>query len=130
MSRRLSKGNLLNLFDDDNDDLEEENEIDTMAEINSKFSSKKSGRSSTSKRRASLFGTLKNTSPSKILAEQSRIADMYKAVIKLSSENKINEKNSWNFDLIDHMGSIIKDESQGQRGVNFQKVDIHISLEL
>lgn len=32
---------------------------------------------------------------------------------------KLNEKNSWNYDLIDHMGKLIKDES---RGVNFQKV--------
>jgi condensin complex subunit 2 len=31
---------------------------------------------------------------------------------------KLNEKNSWNFDLIDHMGGLIKDDS---RGVNFQK---------
>jgi hypothetical protein len=33
---------------------------------------------------------------------------------------KLNEKNSWNYDLIDHMGKLIKDEN---RGVNFQKVD-------
>jgi condensin complex subunit 2 len=31
---------------------------------------------------------------------------------------KLNEKNSWNFDLIDHMQGLIKDDS---RGVNFQK---------
>jgi hypothetical protein len=69
--------------------------------------------------------------------EQNRIAEMYKTVIQMSSENvikilpryksvltvfymqKLNEKNSWNFDLIDHMGKLIKDEGQG---VNFQKV--------
>lgn len=46
---------------------------------------------------------------------------MYKTVIKLSSENKINEKNSWSLDLIDHMGKLIKEESSTSRGVNFQK---------
>ena len=30
-------------------------------------------------------------------------------------------KNSWQYDLIDHMGNLIKDESTGQRGINFQK---------
>eukprot|EP01035_Chromulina_nebulosa_P020477 gene20477-26567_t len=56
-----------------------------------------------------------------MLAEQNRIAEMYKSVIKLSSENKLNEKNSWSFDLIDHMGAIIKEDSDEQKGVNFQK---------
>lgn len=40
-------------------------------------------------------------------------------VIKLSSENKINAKNSWNLDLIDHMGQLIKEDSKKE--VNFQK---------
>jgi hypothetical protein len=39
-----------------------------------------------------------------------------------SAFQKINNKNSWNFDLIDQMGSIIKSDSTGSRGVNFQKV--------
>lgn len=122
--RRLSVGsNLLNqLYEDD---IEEENEIDPMAEIYNVNISKGSGkrRSSVGSRRMSVFGNnLKNQlSPSKVLAEQNRIADMYKAVIQLSTENKLNEKNSWSFDLIDHMGSIIKEESKDQRGVNFQK---------
>lgn len=58
-------------------------------------------------------------------SEQSRIVEMYKTVIQMSSENKLTEKNSWNFDLIDHMGRLIKDES---KGVNFQKVKTHFYL--
>jgi len=53
--------------------------------------------------------------------EQTRIVNMYTNIIKMSSENKINEKNSWGLDLIDHMGKLIKADSSKQRGVNFQK---------
>ena len=142
--RRLSQGNsLIAVPLVDEDELETENEIDPMALINSAAMPSK-GRKSNSpgtRRRSSFTGLIR--SPTKSSAEQSRIADMYKNVIKLSSENvsillyqfesdetsyhkdfnqKINEKNSWSFDLIDHMGSIIKSESQDQRGINFQKV--------
>ena len=37
---------------------------------------------------------------------------------------KINNKNSWSLDLIDHMGNLIKGDATGARGVNFQKVTI------
>ncbi len=32
-----------------------------------------------------------------------QLAEMYSEIIKLSSQNKINAKNSWSLDLIDHM---------------------------
>lgn len=32
-----------------------------------------------------------------------QLAEMYSQIIKLSSENKINAKNSWSLNLIDHM---------------------------
>lgn len=87
IKRRLSKGSniLLLPFEDEI----EENEIDPMAEINSGVSnnSRNSGRNSNNGRRGSLFGALKNASPSKIAAEQLRLAEMYKTVIKLSTEN-------------------------------------------
>lgn len=70
--------------------------------------------------------------------DQGRIAEMYKTIIKMSSENvcsicfqlyyafismqKINAKNSWNLDLIDHMDKIISDEAnENGNDVNFQK---------
>jgi hypothetical protein len=73
--------------------------------------------SSGSGRRRSSFGA--NKSPE----EQARLAEMYKTIIKLSSENKITSKNSWKLDLIDHMGNLIKSERDdgGRRKVNFQK---------
>lgn len=102
-----------------------------------------------SRRRSSFGGGMLggHKSPSKNAAEQARIADMYetyncsppiqmisifsfssthyllcryKVIIKMSSENKITAKNSWDLNLIDHMGQIIKEDT-GHRGVNFQK---------
>ena len=76
-------------------------------------------------RRRSSFGggLLGGTSPFKARPDQNRLAEMYKVIIKMSSENKINAKNSWDLNLIDHMGQLIKDETseRGHRGVNFQK---------
>ena len=49
---------------------------------------------------------------------------MYKTIIKMSTENKITTKNTWGLDLIDHMGDMIKDDSnidRATKGINFQK---------
>lgn len=74
--------------------------------------------------RSSFGGIASGNSPKKSSAEQARLAEMYKTVIKLSSENKINAKNSWGLDLIDHMGKMIRDDAVAEKnklGVNFQK---------
>jgi condensin complex subunit 2 len=57
--------------------------------------------------------------------EQQRCVAAYTSIIKMSSENKINDKNSWNLDLIDNMGKLIKSDSN-KRGVNFQKASCTI----
>ncbi|KAE9350546.1 hypothetical protein PF008_g6377 [Phytophthora fragariae] len=57
------------------------------------------------------------------------ISDMYSTIIKMSSENKINVKNSWSLHLIDHMEDILdsskKNAADGDAGdddtYNFQK---------
>ncbi|XP_073058220.1 condensin complex subunit 2-like isoform X1 [Primulina eburnea] len=41
--------------------------------------------------------------------------------IKLASENKINQKNTWELNLIDHLGEIIKVEEENDTETNFQK---------
>ena len=41
--------------------------------------------------------------------------------IKLSSENKINAKNSWSLALIDHLSDLVKGEEEEDSGTNFQK---------
>ena len=44
--------------------------------------------------------------------------------ILISIAQKINCKNSWTLELIDHMGELIVDETndRGEKGINFQKV--------
>lgn len=126
--RRLSSGNqLLGLVLED----ENEEEVDILANVcnNNAMASRPKAKNTGGRRRSSFGGSLATLkSPQKSL-EQSRIADMYKTVIKMSSENKINEKNSWGLDLIDHMSKLIKEDSS-QRGVNFQKVRIeHIVIQ-
>ncbi|KAF1334096.1 Condensin complex subunit 2, partial [Globisporangium splendens] len=42
------------------------------------------------------------------------ISDMYSTIIKMSSENKINVKNSWSLHLIDHMEDILGSSRKGE----------------
>ena len=75
-----------------------------------------------SRRRSSFGGGMLggHKSPVKNSADQAKLAQMYTTIIKMSSENKITSKNSWDLNLIDHMGQLIKEDT-GHRGVNFQK---------
>ncbi|KAF4317741.1 hypothetical protein BBO99_00007818 [Phytophthora kernoviae] len=54
------------------------------------------------------------------------ISDMYSTIIKMSSENKINVKNSWSLHLIDHMEDILDSSKKSAEDAeddtyNFQK---------
>ena len=104
--RRLSQGSTLQDCDSNSDD----DQIDAFAEVGG-------GRRSLATRRRS---SIRSQGPPQ---DQARLAEMYKTIIKMSSENKINAKNSWSLNLIDHMHQIIKEDTtdRGQRGVNFQK---------
>ncbi len=141
--RRLSSSKALVGLTLEDEDGQEQLEHDIERVVND-INIKKPSKSSAGRRRSSFGGSLSALkSPQKSALEQARIAEMYKTVIKMSSENKINEKNSWNLDLIDHMSKIIKvihypisslnyllaclltysfsQEESTQRGVNFQK---------
>ncbi|CAN1161306.1 Condensin complex subunit 2 [Linum perenne] len=50
-----------------------------------------------------------------------QILDLFSNCIKLVSENKINQKNTWDLDLIDHLYDIIKVEDEADSETNFQK---------
>ena len=52
------------------------------------------------------------------MLKNEQILDLYKSCIKLASENKINAKNTWSLQLIDHLSDIVHDEKEGP---NFQK---------
>ncbi|KAF0687152.1 Aste57867_21123 [Aphanomyces stellatus] len=54
------------------------------------------------------------------------VSEMYSTIIKMSSENKINSKNSWSLHLIDHIEDILvekraEDEPKDTDTYNFQK---------
>jgi condensin complex subunit 2 len=46
---------------------------------------------------------------------------LFQNCIKLASENKINQKNTWELNLIDHLCEIIKVEDENNTETNFQK---------
>ncbi|RDX64855.1 Condensin complex subunit 2, partial [Mucuna pruriens] len=50
-----------------------------------------------------------------------QILDLFQNCIKLASENKINQKNTWELNLIDHLTDIIKAEEEKDAETNFQK---------
>ncbi|VVA17574.1 PREDICTED: condensin complex [Prunus dulcis] len=50
-----------------------------------------------------------------------QILELFQNCIKLASENKINQKNTWELNLIDHLTEIIKVEEENDAETNFQK---------
>ncbi|XP_024047741.1 condensin complex subunit 2 isoform X2 [Citrus clementina] len=50
-----------------------------------------------------------------------QILELFHNCIKLASENKINQKNTWELNLIDHLCEIIKVEEENDVETNFQK---------
>ncbi|GBG78147.1 hypothetical protein CBR_g26183 [Chara braunii] len=50
-----------------------------------------------------------------------QVLDLYQNCIKLASENKITQKNTWDLQLIDHISDIVKSEVDDQNQTNFQK---------
>ncbi|XP_058095118.1 condensin complex subunit 2 [Magnolia sinica] len=55
------------------------------------------------------------------LFNKDQIAELFQNCIKLASENKINQKNTWDLTLIDHLSEIIRVESEDDAETNFQK---------
>ncbi|KAL2944766.1 Condensin complex subunit 2, partial [Bienertia sinuspersici] len=61
------------------------------------------------------------SSPSNSCLDGSQIMELFRNCIKLASENKINQKNTWELKLIDHLSEIIKVEDEKDAETNFQK---------
>ncbi|KAL1818079.1 hypothetical protein ACET3Z_020653 [Daucus carota] len=53
--------------------------------------------------------------------DKEHILDLFHNCIKLASENKINQKNTWELSLIDHLCDIIKVDEEDDVETNFQK---------
>lgn len=58
--------------------------------------------------------------PDPFLGKQ-QILELFHNCIKLASENKINQKNTWDLSLIDHLCEIVKVEEADDVETNFQK---------
>ena len=52
---------------------------------------------------------------------RAQVADLYKNCIRLASENKISQKNTWNLQLIDHLEDLVRPSEEEGRGTNFQR---------
>ncbi|XP_021758985.1 condensin complex subunit 2-like isoform X1 [Chenopodium quinoa] len=59
--------------------------------------------------------------PSNSCLDGDQIMELFRNCIKLASENKINQKNTWELKLIDHLSEIIKVEDEDDAETNFQK---------
>ncbi|PHU12170.1 Condensin complex subunit 2 [Capsicum chinense] len=53
--------------------------------------------------------------------DKQQILELFQNCIKLASENKINQKNTWELGLIDHLCEIVKVEQENDSETNFQK---------
>ncbi|XP_074310894.1 condensin complex subunit 2 [Silene latifolia] len=75
-------------------------------------------------RRKALDVSFENAIPSDSdspLLDGQQIMELFRNCIKLASENKINQKNTWELKLIDHLSEIIKVEDEDDTETNFQK---------
>ncbi|XP_022849904.1 condensin complex subunit 2-like [Olea europaea var. sylvestris] len=55
------------------------------------------------------------------LLGKEQILELFQNCIKLASENKINQKNTWELNLIDHLYEIIRVDEENDVETNFQK---------
>ncbi|XP_078151675.1 condensin complex subunit 2-like isoform X3 [Carex rostrata] len=53
--------------------------------------------------------------------DREQILELYQNCIRLASENKINQKNTWELGLIDHLSEVIKADTEQDTETNFQK---------
>ncbi|XBI64242.1 hypothetical protein VPH35_044447 [Triticum aestivum] len=72
-------------------------------------------------RRRSLAASLAPKTPHPNLLNRDEVMDLFHNCIKLASENKINQKNTWELGLIDHLSEIIHAGEEEDDETNFQK---------
>ncbi|KAJ1283725.1 hypothetical protein BS78_03G148400 [Paspalum vaginatum] len=73
-------------------------------------------------RRRSLAASIApSKDPRHDLLNREQVMDLFHNCIKLASENKINQKNTWDLGLIDHLSEIIQAGEEEDDETNFQK---------
>ncbi|KAM1164639.1 hypothetical protein ACFX13_024759 [Malus domestica] len=60
---------------------------------------------------------------------KAQILELFQNCIKLASENKINQKNTWEVNLIDHLTDIINVEEEKDAETNFKRLAALLKLE-
>ncbi|XP_038996383.1 condensin complex subunit 2-like isoform X2 [Hibiscus syriacus] len=81
----------------------------------------RAARAAASRRKAVIRDAQPPTDPDLCL-DKDQILELFQNCIKLASENKINQKNTWELNLIDHLRDIIMVEEENDVETNFQKV--------
>ncbi|GAB2284706.1 hypothetical protein Dimus_019159 [Dionaea muscipula] len=84
-------------------------------------SQSRAARAASIRRRSVRFSTDSPPPPFNTCLDKQQIIQLYQNCIKLARENKINQKNSWELTLIDHLSEIINVETDDNSGTNFQK---------
>ncbi|XP_038900339.1 condensin complex subunit 2 [Benincasa hispida] len=79
----------------------------------------RAARAAASRRKSIATNLLPREDPN-IFLDKRQILELFQNCIKLASENKINQKNTWELNLIDHLAEIIKVEEEDTE-TNFQK---------
>ncbi|PRQ31947.1 putative condensin complex subunit 2/barren [Rosa chinensis] len=80
----------------------------------------RAARAAANRRKAAAVTSLPSPPNDPCLSDE-QVAELFHRCIKLASENKINQKNSWELKLIDHLSDIIKVEAGNDSETNFQK---------
>ncbi|XP_023757126.1 condensin complex subunit 2 [Lactuca sativa] len=80
----------------------------------------RAARAASIRRKPVTFNNAADDNPAGAFLGQEQIMELFQNCIKLASENKINQKNTWELNLIDHLRDIIKVEEDDAE-TNFQK---------
>lgn len=80
----------------------------------------RAARAASIRRKPVNFNKAADDNPTDDFLGQEQIMELFHNCIKLASENKINQKNTWELNLIDHIHDIIKVE-ENDAETNFQK---------
>ncbi|GAU17138.1 hypothetical protein TSUD_106370 [Trifolium subterraneum] len=84
----------------------------------------RAARAAAIRRTSCAFNFNPQPSDSDPVLNKKQILELFQNCIKLASENKINQKNTWDLDLIDHLTDIIRaDDDNNDAETNFQMLD-------
>ncbi|XP_076934612.1 condensin complex subunit 2-like [Bidens hawaiensis] len=81
----------------------------------------RAARAAANRRKPAAYHQPTDAAPADPCLGQDQIMELLQNCLKLATENKINQKNTWELNLIDHLCDIIKVEEENDAETNFQK---------